>query len=578
MSLATLTNRSWDLNYPRAILAVVAVFVGLLALIPLFFLLWSSFKPISLGNLSDFTIKNFTLRNFISAYSDPALLSMLLDSFVFAGGSMVVALLFGGSIAFLVERTDTPMRNLAYGLMLVPLVLPSMLKAIGWVLLISPNNGILNNLWFSLGFKQPLFNAYSVPAMFWVEGLSMAPLTFLMLGAAFRGMDPSLEEAALTSGASKLATFFTVTFRLMMPAIAGVALLQFIRGLEAFDVPLIMGMGRGFLVFSTSIYVSVRQLMPPDYGTGFVLSLVLIFLAVIGVSIYHRVIAKSERYVTVTGKGFRPRLISLGKWRWAAGGFILFFLFVSTLLPFLILLWASLMPYYQNPSLEALERLSLQHYRNLFSHDQFYLALQNTLILSTTVSVGGMLLAAVISWIVIRMKPKGSKLLDALAFLPYTIPGIAMGVSFMVVFLAFRNPIYGTIWIMVLAYLTSFLPIATRFTHSGISQIHAELEEAAMTSGAGLLNVMRRIIFPLILPSLLAGGLYIFILSAKVLSMAAILYQPDSIILPVYLLAAWADGGIPQVGALSVVMIVFFTVLTVLSRIFAQRRTIVSEM
>jgi len=198
--------------------------------------------------------------------------------------------------------------------------------------------------------------------------------------------------------------------------------------------------------------------------------------------------------------------------------------------------------------------------------------------LATTVSVGAMFLATLVSWIVIRLKPRGATALDTLAFIPYAVPGIAMGYAFMIFFLSFPNPIYGTLWILVLAYLVNFLPIATRFTHAGISQIRAELEEAATTSGAGLLTVVRRIILPLILPTMLAGGLYIFILSVKVLSMAAILWQPDSIILPVYLMSTWTNNSIPAVGALSVVIIVIITILTVTARMLGQRRSYVQEM
>lgn len=565
------------LNYRTAVLLPVVVFVGSMAVLPPFYLLWSSFKPISLGNISDFSFSNFTLENYASVFSDPSVFIMLFDSFFFAGGSMIVALIFGGLIAFLVERTNVPLRNLTYGLMLIPLIMPSMLKAIGWILLINPNNGILNNIWFSFGFQEPLFNAYSIPAMFWVEGLSMSPLTFLLFGASLRGMDPSLEEAALTSGAGKVLTFFKVTLRLMTPAIAGISLLQFIRGLEAFEVPFVMGSSVGIHVFSTNIYVSIKEISPPEYGHGFVLSLMLTGLAIIGLLIYQRTIAKSGSFATVTGKGFRPRLISLGKWRSVAGGFIIFFLFVSMILPFLVLLWASVLPYYQTPSLEAATHMTLNNYQRLFSQNLFYLSLKNTMILATTVSVGGMLLATIVSWIVIRLKPRGATVLDTLAFLPYTVPGIAMGYSFMIFFLAFPNPIYGTLWILILAYLINFLPVATRFTNAGIAQIRAELEEAASTSGAGLFTVVRRVLLPLILPTILAGGLYIFILSVKVLSMAAILWTPDSIILPVYLMSTWSNDSIPQVGALSVVIIVIITLLTVTARMLGQRRSYVQE-
>jgi iron(III) transport system permease protein len=364
----------------------------------------------------------------------------------------------------------------------------------------------------------------------------------------------------------------------MIPALAGIGLLQFIRGIEAFEVPFIMGLGKGVHVFSTHIYLSVKEVVPPDYGTAFVLSLVLVGFGVAGVAIYHRVVAGSQNYATVTGKGFRPRLISLGKWRWLAGAFVLFFLFASTILPFLVLLWASLLPFYQPPSAQAFSKISLWSYRELFSRDLFYLAIKNTVLLCTMVSVGGMLLATVVSWIVIRLRPRGARLLDALAFLPYTVPGIAMGFAFMVVFLAFPNPIYGTLWILVLGYLASSLPIATRFTHAGIAQIRAELEEAATTSGANPLTVMRCIVMPLILPSLVAGGLYLFLSSVKVVSQAAILWQPDSVVLSVYVLQLWNEGSLPLVGAYSVVVITALTVLTIVARLFAQRRTMVAEL
>jgi iron(III) transport system permease protein len=577
-AMVALSRRRFSrIDCSTIVFTLVTAFVGTLSIIPVFYLVWSSFKPIGVGNLADFSLSNFTLDNFARAFSDPAIFLMFVDSFYFAAGSMLVAFFFGGVIAFLVERTDTPMRNFVYGFMFIPLIMPSMIKAIGWVLLLSPNNGILNTVGNVLGLKEPLFNSSSIPAMFWVEGLSMSPLTFLMLGAAFRGMDPSLEEAAYTSGAGKVTTFVRVTLRLMTPALAGIGLLQFVRGLEAFDVPITMGSGKGIQVFSTNIYVAVREISPPDYGTAFTLSLVLVALAVIGVAVYHHVMARSERYATVTGKGFRPRRIALGGWRWLALGFMLFFLFASTVLPFLVLLWVSFLPYYQLPSWDALRLLSLANYHDLFLRDLFYLSLKNTLIVSTVVSIAAITLATIISWIVIRLKPRGSRFLDTLAFLPYTVPGIAMGFSFMVVFLSFPNPIYGTLWILIFAYLTNFLPIATRFTHAALAQIRAELEEAAATSGAGPFAVLRRVTVPLILPSFVAGGLYVFLLSAKVVSAAAILWQPDSVILPVYLLQLWVDGRLPLVGALAVVMITGLATLTIIARAFAQRRGIAAQ-
>jgi len=551
-------------------LGSVVALVGALSLIPPVFLLWSSLKPVSLETVSDWRLDNLTLDNFRDTLADPVALTMLFDSLFFSLGSMLVAFLFGGIMAFLVERTDCPFRNQAYGLMFVPLILPSMLKAIGWVFVLEPNNGILNNITSWLGLGSP-FNAYTVASMFWVQGLSMTPLTFLMLGASLRSMDPSLEEASTVCGAGKLQTAQGITLRLMMPALAGVGLLQFIRGMEAFEVPLIMGLASGVQVFATSIYFSAREVQPPAYGHAFAMSVVLIVIGIIGLLIYQKLMSEAEQYTTITGKGYRPRIIPLGKWRGVAGGFIVFYLFVAMGIPFLVLSWISLLPFYQVPSVKALSLLNLNNYRRILADQAFILSIKNTFVLGVTVSVGCVLLATLISWLTIRRTGRGSKVLDAVAFIPYAIPGIAMGLSFLVVFLAFPNPIYGTLWILILIYLVSFLPIATRFSHAGLKQLHRELEEAATVSGSGFLSVLKRIVIPLIFPSLLAGGLYVFVLSAKVASQAAVLWAPDSLILSIYMLQLWIRGSVPAVAALSVLMILGFVILAVGFRVLGRR-------
>jgi iron(III) transport system permease protein len=235
------------------------------------------------------------------------------------------------------------------------------------------------------------------------------------------------------------------------------------------------------------------------------------------------------------------------------------------------------LPYFQFPSQEALSSVSLNNYRELFNRRDFGTMIGNSLILSGVVSVGGMLLATLISWIVLRLKPKGARVLDVLAFLPFAVPSVALAFSFMILFLYFRVGIYGTVWIMVLAYLIRFLPTATRFTNSGVGQIHKELEDAAATSGASFITVMRRILIPLILSSLVAGGLYMFMLVNKVFSLAAILYTPDTVVLPVYIFELWTWGSTPLVGALAVLMVFVFFTLTVVTRKLAQRRGMVAE-
>lgn len=549
---------------------LITLIVGLVVLflggIPLFFVLWNSFREATIGTLGQFSLTGFTLKNYIAAYSNPTWIPMLLHSFSFAIGSMIIALFLGGTLAYLVERTDAPLGNWTYGMMFVTLVMPSMLKSIAWILLLSPTIGILNKAFFALGFSKPLFNAYSLYAMFWVEGISMTPLTFLLLGATFRNMDPSLEEAAYVFGGSSLQTFMRVTGPMLLPAFAGVALLQMVRGLEAFEVPLIMGLQSGIVVFSTNIYLAMRETFPPDYGLGFSYSMLLLTLTLGGIIIYQRIMASSERYTTITGKAFRARIIKLKKWRPWATVFIIFYTIVGVGLPYATLLYASFLPYYQAPSRKAFSQFTLENYIALSERTDLIPTLKNTLIVCVSAGAGAMFLALFVSWITIRLKSRGSKALDILAFLPYASPSIVTGVGFMVVFLAFRNPIYGTIWILVLAYISRYMPYGTRFTHAGFIQIHKELEEAAHISGASLGQALRRVVIPLMLPSILAGFLYISLLAVKVMSMAAILFTPDTMVLSVLIWQMWESGSIGSVGALSVIMITLLSAFSIFAR------------
>ena len=570
-----LSDRGHDMLTLRFfLLLALTIFVGGSTLIPLSSLLWNSFKPVRLGKMADFTLQNFTLQNYSNALIDPGTISMVGNSFVFATGSTLVALVLGGVVAFLVERTNIAFKKIAYTLMLIPLITPGVLKASAWVLLLNPNNGVLNQLWFSLGFKSYLFTDKSVLSMVWVQGISMIPVTFLLLGAAFKMMDPALEEASYAAGAGKIRTLRRITIRLMVPAIAAAGLLNFTRALESFDIPLIMGLGAGYQMFSTAIYYALRILSPPAYGLALAYSVVLVTFATFGLLIYQRILNRGYRYRTITGKAFRPTLIDLAHWKYALGIMVLSFSFISFLLPVLVLLWASLLPYYQLPSAEALSLLTLENYIALPKKRIFMSALANSVKLGVVVSVGGMILAVLISWTVLKLRPRGSQILDFLSFVSYGIPGVVAGFGFMIIFLSFPNPLYGTIWLVGLAYCINLLPVATRFSHTGIIQMHQELEEAASTCGAGFVTTLRTITMPIIFPYLAAGGLFLFLLTMRLLSLVAVLYTADSIVFPVLIVQLHDTGFIPQLSALGIMMIVVLSLLTLALRKLVQDKVI----
>ena len=550
--------------------------IGILIAFPLGLLVINSFREVSVGDLG-FSLSNLTLGNYWEAYSNPRTFTMLLNSIWFAFGSMVVAVVFGGTLAFLSDRTNLRFRQFIPVIVMIPLIMPSVVKGIAWIFLLSPRIGLLNQAWRGLGFDGPLLSAYSLPAMIWVEGISMSTLAFLLIGATLRRMDPTLEEAAFGSGASTGKVLFRVTLPLLVPGLAGVVLLLFIRGIESFEIPMLLGFNSRIFVFSTNIYYSLRSAFPPDYGLGFAYSMTLVMFTVAALFLYQRTLSHSERYTVVAGKGYRPRLIPLGSWKYAAFAFVGFYAFIGVLLPFFILVWSSLLPFYQPPSLQALSGASFENYAKVVSAGDFWLTIKNTIILTGVSSVGIMFVAVLASWFIHRTNMKGRKLLDFLIFLPYAVSGVAVGVAFMILFLSFPNPIYNTIWIIVLAYMVNYLPIGSRFTHAAVVQIHKELEEAAWASGAGFWTTLRVIWVPLLIPALVNGALYVGILTMKVLSIAVLLYGPDSTVLSVYLWRVWDAGNPGEASALSVLLVIVLGALTLGARRLARSSDVFKE-
>jgi len=290
-------------------------------------------------------------------------------------------------------------------------------------------------------------------------------------------------------------------------------------------------------------------------------------LAISALIFYQRQLSHAERYTVVTGKGYRPRRIHLGRGGQYLGfAFMGFYGLVAILLPVLILVWGSILPYYKHPSAAAIAMITPKYYISALTSPLFYDSIKNTFILGGVSSVAIMFLAVISSWFIFRTNISGRRALDFIIFMPYAVSSIVIAVGFMILFLSFPNPIYGTIWIIVIAYTIRYLPQGSRFTHAGIIQIHKELEEAAWASGANFWQTLGRVWLPLILPALISGGLYVFILSFKVMSIAAYLQSPGNMILSVYLWNRWSDMGLGWAAALAVIMIVILAFLTFVSR------------
>lgn len=521
-----------------------------LALVPLIFLLYGSFTDVRAPG-------TFTVANYLRAYTDRTAWRLLVNSAAYAAGGATISFLAGTTLAWMSERTNTPLRGLFFALSLIPLIIPGVLFTVSWIFLLSPRIGLINVfLMWLLGLEQPPFTSYSLLGMMWVDGLHYSPLAFLLMSAAFRSMDPALEESALMSGAGLRQTFSRITLRLAAPAMASAFLILFVRSLETFEVPALLGLPVGIEVFTSKIWLAIKR-YPPDFGLAGAYAATLLLLTSIGVYFYSRLTRETQRFATVTGKGFRPRVIDLGGWRYLTAAILLLYLCLIVILPLFVLVWNSLLPFYMPPSIQALSSLTLENYPVAFKFPQTVRAIRNSIVLALSSAALVMLLTSVVAWIVVKSRIRGRWILDNLATLPVVFPGLVMGVALMWVYLTLPVPIYGTLWILLIAYITRFLPYGMRACSASLVQIHRELEEAAQVSGASAGAQFRRIVLPLLKPGLLAGGVYIIIVSIRELGSSVLLWGPGAEVFSVILFDLWQTGLAQEVSALGVLLTVF---------------------
>jgi iron(III) transport system permease protein len=544
--------------------------VAYLVIVPLALLMMGGFFR---GAPGDFNQP--TLDNYIRSYGGPALLELLYNSFVFATGSVLLALPIAVIFAWLIERTNTPLRTVAYALVIAPVAMPGMLLSMSWVLLMSPNVGVINRtIMLLFDLETAPFNIYSLGGMIFTEGLRLVPTTFLLLVGAFRAMDPSLEEAALVSGATKFITATRVTLRIMLPAILTAAIYIFMTAIESFEIPGVLGLRNGILVFSSKIYYATTSTYGgvASYGEASALSSTYLVISVFLIYLYQRSTRHSEKFATVTGKGYRPRLIDLGIWKYLALFVLLSYFCLAVLLPILIMFWASLIPFYQAPSFEAFSVVSLASYRDLLNDPEVLKAVRNTLWLMLGAATLTTLLAAAAAWVVLRSTFPGRRVLDTLTFLPHAVPSVVLALALIYVYLTFDFiPIYGTSLIILVGFVTNYLPFSTRTLSASVIQIHKELEEAGRVSGASSLTVFSRIVIPLLLPTMAGVAIWVAVHAMRELSMALMLNSTSNNVISFLIWSHWEAGDLRHASALGVVLIGVMLVMTFSGRYLATR-------
>ncbi|HET8563658.1 MAG TPA: hypothetical protein VFM35_07300, partial [Candidatus Binatia bacterium] len=410
-------------------------------------LLWLILIPLGQMVISSFRTGHpaapgpFTFSNYLVAYTNPLTYRMIFNTLVFAGGGTAITVCIAVLFAWLLERTDMPLRNLCWTLLLIPLAMPGLLFSMSYVLLFMPKSGIINvfirDLLASFGVEISAgpINIYSLGGMIFLDGMRGVTTVFLLIAGAFRMMDPALEEASFAAGAKNWATVLRVTLPVMRPALLAAILYEFTSSMESFEAPLVVGLPGRVFVYSTMIYISTRDAIP-NYGLGAAFAGSYFLMALVLVYFYQRAtLWQAERFTTVTGKGFRPHTLALGRWRYPALGLFVLYFFLAVALPVGVLIWTSLLPVYRPPSLEVLSQLTWAHYRSILTGSGILHATWNTIIITLFTATITVALAFAVSWLVVRTRVKGRYTLDSLTFASHAVPGVVVALSFIFLYL-----------------------------------------------------------------------------------------------------------------------------------------------
>jgi len=555
----------------RAILIAVALVACAGVAVLLAVVLWLSFTSGAPGDPA----LGYTLGNYVETFRDGFTYRVLWNTVQFLAVTLMVAFALALPMAWLMERTDFPGKPAVFTLMTVALLIPGFAVALGWVFLLHPRIGVVNQALIGLlGLAEAPFNITSIVGMGLVEGLSLTPLTFIMVSVVLRAMDPALEEAAAMSGAPPWRAVMRVTLPAVWPGLLAAGIYVSAVSFAAFDVPAILGLTNRIYTFSTYMF---RQLTPteglPEYGSVATLSVIMVGFAVLLSWCYRAVQRQAPRYAVVTGKAYRPRLVALGRARAPAVIFVALFFLVSQALPILMLVWAASLPFLQPPSAAAFAQMSLGNFHGIPA-DLLWRGIRNTAILMALVPTITLALSVAVSWVVLRSTMRGRAVVDFFAFLPVTVPPIVFSVAalLLALFVSSRGvPLYGTLALLVIVYVIARLSYGTRMTNSALIQIHRELDEAAQVSGAGTVGVLRHVLAPLLTPTLLYAWIWIALLTYRELTLPVVLATGQNIPFSVLVWSYVQSSSYGRASAAALIMLALMVPFLLLYWIVARR-------
>jgi len=552
-------------RHPLLTFGLIAL-VGFLTVCPVFMLVLGSFSE----GLAAFG--SFTLAKYALAYTDPAFWDVLVNTAVFTVGSALVATGLALFLAYLNTRTNIPFKSLFGIISIIPMMIPHILFAVSWLLLLNPSNGILNLLLRQvLGLDRSPFNIYSLPGMILVEGLLDLPIAYLVLAPAMASFDVSLEESSKVCGAANLRTLARITLPVLRPAILASITLVVVRSLASFAVPSVLGIPGRIYVLATHIYQVVATGFAPDYGLAAAVGMSVLGFSVALVYIYRHLTAESERFVTVSSRGYRPTVIDLRGAKYPLFAVVGSLSFVLILLPVLVLVYTSLVPYTMVPSGRAFGLMSWKHWSDVLRDPISLLALKNSLFLGVVGATLGVVLSVLVCYAIVKVRTAASGILESLSFLSFSFPGIVIGIGFMWFFV--HTPLYATIGALLIGYIATYLPYGLRPLTSALIQIHNHLEESSRVCGGGTVYTLRRIVVPLLVPGIVSGWILMATMFVRELSLSVVLSRPGTEVLAVQILRFAEDGLWGRLSALGIVMIVISTSLVVVASLLGRRLT-----
>ena len=554
---------------PLLSLALIPMAVIFVLVIVMF---WISLQKGAFGTPS----ATYTLGNYRDVFTDPLLYRVATNTLIFTVTTTLFAMLFGLPIAWLAERSTIPGKTLIYVIMTLGLLIPGIYTAMGWTMIAHPRIGIVNRWLVELfNLDDGPVNIATPIGMGFVQGLSLSALAFILTAQMFRAMNPSLEEAARVHGMGYGKILWRVTLPLARPGILAAVIYILTIGVATFDIPAILGLGNRVYMLSTFIYLKVNPQGAglPEYGITGVVGAFMIVVAGLLTLWYGQVLRQGHRFEVVTGKGYRPALIPLGKWSIAAWGFITVYALISKIVPLLLIAYAALTPYFVPPSYAMMRQLSLTHFYGM-DWQLVVRGLTNTAILVFVVPLVVLLLAFSLSWLIVRSRSRMRYALEFGAFLPQALPEVILSIGALLLALFVLGtaiPLYGTVWLIAIVYVVARLAFATRALNGSLLQIHRELEEAAFVSGLSTARTAWHVLFPLIRPTLFSVWIWTALLVYRELTAAVFLAVHDNITLPAVIWSYWYSGSINKASAVTLLMTLVLAPLIFIAWWFGRR-------